>query len=107
MRVRLTVLASALACLAAFVAALSLSYKAGCAADLKGGTWGDPFRALQFENWSVACLFFGWLAGLPAAGMQRTKARKQIGIAVLVLLAPTLWIGGFWLEVIGNTACMP
>jgi hypothetical protein len=107
MRARLVVMASALICLAGFAAALFLSYRAGCAADLKGGTWGDPIRALELENWSVTCAFLGWLAGLPGAVMQRIKVRQRIGIAVLLMLAPTLWIASFWLEGIGSTACIP
>jgi uncharacterized membrane protein YhfC len=69
--------------------------------------WGDPIRALELENGSVACAFLGWLAELPAAVMQRTKVRQRIGIAVLLMLAPTLWIAAFWIEEIGNTACVP
>ena len=42
-------LAFAASCLAYFW----LSYKSGCTADLKGGTWGDFDRALQYDGLSV------------------------------------------------------
>jgi hypothetical protein len=107
MRARLVIAVSALTCLAAFVAALFLSYRAGCAGDLKSGTWGDFNRAFQLEEWAMRCLFFGWLAGLLAACWQATRTRKVIGVLMLVPLAPALWIACVWLEGVGNINCAP
>ncbi len=81
---RLAIALSTVTCLAGLATALWFGYEAGCAADLKGGTWGDPIRALQLENWSVASLFVGWLLGFPAGAMQATEFRRRIAILVFV-----------------------
>ena len=104
---RLAIVISTFTCLVGLAEALLFGYKAGCAADLKGGTWGDAIRALQLENWSVASLFVGWLLGFPAAAMQGTAFRRRIAILVFVSLLPAIWVALIWIEGVGNAACVP
>jgi hypothetical protein len=85
-------------------------YRAGCTADLKGGSWGDHQLALETEMIAfayglAACLMLGLFAALStASGIgRRTVSFLSVGLLGLVLMLG----GGFFVETEGIRACAP
>jgi hypothetical protein len=55
---------------------LFISFKAGCAGDPKGGSLGDPMRALQLESYSLLPLLLGAVSGGVAVGLKSKSINR-------------------------------
>jgi hypothetical protein len=99
-----------LALLGALGAWAYYTYRAGCIADLKGGSWGEPRLAVETELLGVlfglaACTLVGaYLAYSPQSSVRRRAVQFIIGMlsSVLVLLGV-----GYFVETQGTQACTP
>jgi len=94
-----------------FVIGASLSlfimFKAGCAGDPKGGSLGDPIRALQLEGYSFFPLLLSAVTGGAAIGMMsKSIHRVAQGVAFAMLALFCLWIAGMQLEIWGVQSCL-
>ena len=86
------------------------TYRAGCIADLKGRTWGEPRLAVETELLGVlfglvACALLGsFLAYSPQSSVRRRAVQFTVGMlsGVLVLLGV-----GYFIETQGTQACAP
>ena len=86
----------------------SLSSAAGCAADLKGGTWGDPVRALELESLSLlpglAALALAVTA--PFIYLRKTIAfRASLAVVAFVAVGASLLLGGIEVEFSASHEC--
>ncbi|WP_028102413.1 hypothetical protein [Pseudoduganella violaceinigra] len=85
----------------AIAAAVSLliSFKAGCAGDTKGGSYGDPVRAIALEDFAFFSMILSSIfGGAAVACMSRPSYRggAAVGFALLVLMV--LWLAGLQVE---------
>lgn len=74
-----------------------LSAAAGCAADLKGGTWGDPARALELESFSLVPASIAIALATAAPFIYLRKAlvfRVSLAVVAFVLVGALLLLGG-------------
>lgn len=107
-RRRLTLLIGALVFLGSCAAYYSLSSAAGCAADLKGGTWGDPARALELESMAL-------VPGLAALTLVVTApfvylrnaiaVRALLAVVVFSVVAAALFFAGIEAEFNASHEC--
>jgi hypothetical protein len=85
-------------------------YRAGCTADLKGGSWGDHQLALELEFLAVAyglaaSLLLALFAAMSTASGATRRAVTFLGVGLLSL---ALILGaGFFVETEGIKACAP
>jgi len=104
--VRVALVLCAATCLAV---SLLLMYRAGCVGDLKGGTLGDPLKALAIESKAVV---LGWLAVLLLAATAgalpwpHTVHRVTAVISALVFGWGAVNISGIHFETLGVQACL-
>jgi hypothetical protein len=102
-----TVIALVLAT-ASSAAYVYLSFKAGCAGDLKGGSLGDPQEALRIQGQSLAPMFIFLLAitVLPFISLQTTMLKRTIAAIALFLVGfASLQAGGIYAEIQGVQQC--
>ncbi len=66
---------------------VSRAFKAGCTEDTKGGSLGDPVRALHFENLGLIIALLSSVSGGSAIGL-RSKSINRIahGMAFALLV---------------------
>ena len=98
-----------LSCAAALAWAFYM-YRAGCTADLKGGSWGDHQLALEIEMLAfayglAACVLLGLFAALSTAS--GTGRRSVVFLATGFLGFTLILGGGFFIETTGVQACSP
>jgi hypothetical protein len=89
-------------------AALSLfaMFQAGCAGDLKGGSLGDPKRALELEGISLFPLLLSAVSGGAAIGLtSQSVNRVAHGVAFAILTLICLWLAGMQFETWGVQSC--
>lgn len=85
---------------------ISVSFKAGCAGDSKGGALGDPVRALQLEGYSLLPLLLGAVAGGAAVGLwSKSIHRVAQGGAFAALVLFCLWLASMQFETWGVQSC--
>ena len=92
----------------AMSAALSLfvMLKAGCAGDPKGGSLGDPIRALQLESVALLPLLLSAVSGGAAVGLiSQSINRVAHGVAFALLALICLWLAGMEIEIWGVQSC--
>ncbi|MBN8284739.1 hypothetical protein [Zoogloea sp.] len=97
-----------LALLFAMCAALELflMFKAGCAGDPKGGSLGNPARALDLESVGLLTLLLSAASGGAAIGLAlRSIHRIAQGVAFALLVFIGLWFAGAQFEVWGVQSC--
>ncbi|MDP1928781.1 MAG: hypothetical protein Q8K62_09765 [Thiobacillus sp.] len=85
---------------------LFVMFKAGCAGDLKGGSLGDPVRALQLEGFSLFPLLFSAASNGSAIGlMSKSIHRVAQGLAFAIFVLFCLWMAGMQAETWGVQSC--
>src|SRR5436190_6166692 len=80
---------------------LWLSFHAGCVGDTKGGSYGDPVRALELEDDAFVTLIvgvFGIAVVIARLGSLGRGARIACSLGFIVLGGPAFWLLGFDLE---------
>ncbi|SRR5712691_12109168 len=91
-----------------FAVSFWLMFRAGCAGDLKTGSYGDVRLALELENAAIPFFAFG-AVGLVAfiASLKIVPVPQRIGIAAACVLfgGPLLWLLAIQFEVWGIQAC--
>lgn len=90
--------------LALVLVSIAFAYQAGCAADLKGGKWGDFHRALQWEDKAMFALILGAML-FAISAPHRGKMRIWIGCAAFAIALPAGYIAGWHFETEGNMKC--
>lgn len=86
--------------------ALFVMFKAGCAGDPKGGSLGDPVRALELESVALFPLLVSAASGgaaLSLASQSNHRIAHGAGFALLVLVC--LWFAGTQFEIWGVQSC--
>ncbi len=81
-------------------------FKAGCAGDAKGGSLGDPVRALQLESYSLLPFILSAVFGGAAIGLMSKSIHRVVQggtFATLILLC--LWLTGMKFETWGVQSC--
>lgn len=89
-------------------AALSLfvMFKAGCAGDPKGGSLGNPVRALELEGVALLPLLLSTVFGGAAISLaSRSVHRVTQGVAFALVALIGLWFAGMQFEVLGVQSC--
>ena len=87
---------------------LWLCFHAGCVGDTKGGSYGDPVRAIELERDAFVSLVVGVfgiavvIASLDSLGR---SARIACSLGFIVLGGPVFWFLGLDLEGRGVHAC--
>ena len=84
------------------------SYKTGCTADLKTGSFGNPQLALHFSGIAMAWLAVGVLSGTVAVSiLPGVKASTRAGLALAFFLfgGGGFWLLGTYFEAVGIQHC--
>ncbi len=105
---RLMMLGGVLLFLASSALYYWLSSAAGCVADLKGGTWGDPARALELESLSLvpALTAMTLAAAVPFIYLRRALAlRVSLAVLTFVFVGAVLFLGGINAEFNASHKC--
>jgi hypothetical protein len=100
--------ASFVVVIAGFSAYLWLSYSAGCAGDTKGGSYGDPVRALQIEGYSLAsflCALFAGTAIPLVFGTGNLVGRSVIAAIFFMFVGAAFIFLGIRIEFLGVQSC--
>jgi hypothetical protein len=85
---------------------LMLMYMAGCIGDPKGGSYGDPVRALELEGYALFPLIIcATLAGIGISRRSRTNNRGAVGTAFALLWLILLWLAGIHMETWAVQTC--
>jgi hypothetical protein len=88
------------------ISTLYVSGLAGCAGDTKGGSYGDPVRAIQLEGYSMIALLVSATAGGAAVGFwSKSINRVAHGGAASVVIIICLWFAGLQSEINGVISC--
>lgn len=107
-RRQMTLLMGALAFLGCCVVYYALSHAAGCAADIKGGAWGDPARARELEYLSLLP-GLGALALATAAPLnylhKSVAVRATVAVLSFVAVGSALLVGGIGAEFNASHTC--
>jgi len=86
--------------------ALFVMFKAGCAGDPKGGSLGDPVRALELEGVGLFPLLASAASGGVALGLaSRSIHRVAHGAGFTLLALICLWFAGMQFEILGVQSC--
>ncbi len=81
-------------------------FKAGCAGDLKGGSLGDPIRALQLEDFGLFPFLLSAVSGGTAIGLlSRSIHRVAQGLTVAIFTLFCLWLAGMQFEMWDVQSC--
>lgn len=86
--------------------AFFVMFKAGCAGDPKGGSLGDPVRALELEGVGLFPLLVSAVSGGAALGLASQSIHRVAhgaGFALLALIC--LWFAGMQFEIWGVQSC--
>jgi len=87
-------------------AALFVMFKAGCAGDVKGGSLGNPVRALELEGVGLVPLLISAVSGGAAVGlMSRSSYRVVYGVGFALAALICLWLAGIQFEIWGVQSC--
>jgi hypothetical protein len=81
-------------------------FKAGCAGDTKGGSLGDPVRALELEGVALFPLLVSVASGGATLGMASQSIHRVAhgtGFALLALIC--LWFASMQFEIWGVQSC--
>lgn len=92
------------------IAAIYLSYKSGCAGDLKTGVLGDPQLAIQIGNRASGAFLLALFAGSLAFVIRPALAfssRVKHAASWFFASAVILWAASFQAAVMGTQACFP
>ncbi|NOS86996.1 MAG: hypothetical protein HOP34_00400 [Methylococcaceae bacterium] len=85
---------------------LFLIFMAGCSGDPKGGSFGDPVRALQLESFALFPLLLSVASGGVAFGlMSKSIHRVTEGLAFATFTLFCLWLTGMQFETWGVQSC--
>lgn len=85
---------------------LFIMFKAGCAGDSKGGSLGDPVRALQLESFGLLPLFLSAASGGAAIGlMSKSIHRVAHGLGFALFMLFCLWLASMQFEIEGVQSC--
>ncbi|NOS81906.1 MAG: hypothetical protein E8D46_17045 [Nitrospira sp.] len=83
-----------------------IMFKAGCAGDSKGGSLGNPVRALQLESYGLLPLLLSAASGGAAIGfMSKSVHRVAHGLGVALLMLFCLWLAAMQFEMRGIQSC--
>ena len=85
---------------------LFVMFKAGCAGDLKGGSLGNPVRALELEGVGFIFLLLSAASGGAAIGLGSQsiyRVAHGVGFALLALIC--LWFAATKFEIWGVQSC--
>jgi hypothetical protein len=98
-----------IASLAGFGLSLWFSYQAGCAGDLKAGSYGDMQLALHYEGVSGYSLVGGALCGVVASLIAARNSPRIARVAAfgIIPVAIATWLVGWRLEEWGVQSCFP
>ena len=99
-----------LGAMACFGMAMDSMYEAGCAGDLKTGSYGDMAEALRLETRAAGVAGVGAiLAALVAGTLPRLgPIRRFFGVASVIVVSYVFFLfGGVYLETSGVQACFP
>ena len=90
-----------------FAISLWLLFKAGCAGDTKGGSYGDPLVALSLEEAAFPLFLMAVVVTISAiASLTSLSMRYRVAIVAFVLVgAPVLWLTGLRVESWGLRTC--
>lgn len=97
-----------LGAMACFGMAMASMYEAGCAGDLKTGSYGDMAEALRLETRAAGVAGIGAiLAALVAGTLPRlVPIRRFFGAASVILVSYVFFLfGGVYFETSGVQAC--
>ncbi|WP_098495019.1 hypothetical protein [Collimonas sp. PA-H2] len=100
--------ASFVVVIAGFSAYLWLLYSAGCAGDAKGGSYGDPVRALQLESYALVPFLFALFTGTALPFMFGTyglAGRSVVAAIFFVFVGAAFIFLGIQIEFWGIDAC--
>ncbi|GJI93259.1 hypothetical protein [Duganella hordei] len=92
----------------AIAGALSLimMFKAGCAGDPKGGSYGDPASVLELEGSAfVLHILSAAFGGVGVACISKSTNRGAVSVAFALLVLMLLWFAGIQIEVWGVHSC--
>ena len=81
-------------------------FNAGCAGDLKGGSLGDPIRALELETMSLIVLLLS-VVSCGAGFIYGSKSVHRVahGLAFAMFMLFGLWLSGIQIELWGVQSC--
>jgi hypothetical protein len=84
-----------------------LMFRAGCAGDLKTGSYGDPQLALELESIAMPFFLLGAVGLMALTASLKRPMPQRIGIAAASVLfgGPLLWLLAIQFEVWGVQAC--
>ena len=86
--------------------ALFVMFQAGCAGDPKGGSLGDPIRALELESVGLLPLLVSAASGGAALGLASQSIHRiahGAGFTLFTLIC--LWFAGMQFETWGVQSC--
>jgi hypothetical protein len=98
-----------LASVASFALSLWFSYEAGCAGDLKTGSFGDMQRALHYDSASGYSLVLGSLLGVVGALLAGPISPRAARVAAVGFIPAAIvtWLIGWRLQDWGVQSCFP
>jgi hypothetical protein len=83
-----------------------LMFQAGCAGDLKSGSFGDPYRALELERVAFLPLLVSASLGGAAIGLRSHSIhRAAYGGAFALFAVACLWFAGVQFQHWGAQTC--
>ena len=86
--------------------ALFLMFQAGCTGDLKGGSFGDPIRALELENIGFLSMLVSASSGGAALTLTSQSKNRIAGGAGFALFAlACLWLISMALNTLTPQLC--
>jgi hypothetical protein len=90
----------------AAASSLLVMFKAGCAGDPKGGSLGNPVRALELEGIALLPLLLSAAFGGAAIGYtSHSIHRVAHGVAFALFVVICLWVAGMQFETWGVQSC--
>jgi len=93
--------------LALFAISFWLLYKAGCAGDTKGGSYGDPLVALSVEGAALPLFVLAVVGAISLVASLTLSLRYRVALIVAFVLVatPALWLTGLRVESWGLRTC--
>jgi hypothetical protein len=93
--------------LSLFAISFWLLYKAGCASDTKGGSYGDPLVALSLEGAALPLFVLAFLGAISFLASLTVSMRYRVAVIVAFVFVGTLalWLTGLRVESWGVRTC--